>query len=124
MQIPPIHLNSGSKTWLHSFIQQFKKFFTTPIASRQQLGVILLLAFLYIFLPQMSPVDWDLYLENFWAAGLNLYADAKVVYPPWGLILMMPYYLMRAEGARMFSVLVIVQDLTRLWRPCGEGLIQ
>jgi hypothetical protein len=107
MHFRPILLNSGSKTWLHSFIQQFKEFFTTPIASRQQLGVILFLALIYIFLPQMSPVDWDLYLENFWAAGLNLYTDAKVVYPPWGLILMVPYYLMRAEGARMFSVLVI-----------------
>ena len=107
MQFPPIPLNSCSKTWLHSFIQQFKKFFTTPIASRQQLGVILFLAFLYIFLPQKPPIDWDLYNENYWSAGLHAYADQSIGSPPWALILMLPYYLMRAEGARMFSVLVV-----------------
>jgi hypothetical protein len=99
--------NSGSTVRLQSFIQQIKQLFTTPIASRQQLGVILFLAFLYIYIPQVSPVDWDLNTENFWSAGLNVYADPSKIYPPWGLILMAPYYLIRAEGARVFSVLVI-----------------
>ncbi len=102
-----IQINSGSTTRLQAFFQQLIELFTTPIASRQQFGVVLFLALLYIFIPQMSPVDWDLNTENFWAAGLNVYADTSVVYPPWGLILMVPYYLMRAEGARVFSVLVI-----------------
>lgn len=101
----PFHL--GLATRLHSFFRQFRELFTTPIASRQQWGVILFLATLYIFIPQSPPVDWDLNTQNFWAAGLNVYSNPSAVYPPWGLILMVPYYLMRAEGARVFSVLVI-----------------
>jgi hypothetical protein len=75
--------------------------------SRQQIGVILFLAFLYLFLPQRPPIDWDLYNENFWSAGWHAYDNQTIVSPPWAFILMMPYYLMRAEGARAFSVLVI-----------------
>jgi hypothetical protein len=107
MHIRSILTNSASTSKLHSFIQQIEELFTTPIASRQQLGVILLLAFLYVFIPQRIPVDWDLYNENFWSAGLNAYNNQSIVSPPWAFILMLPYYLMRAEGARMFSVLVI-----------------
>jgi hypothetical protein len=102
-----ILINPGSTTRLQAFIYYLKQLFITPIASRQQLGVILFLAFVYIFIPQMSPIDWDLNTKDLWAAGLNVYADPSKVYPPWGLILMVPYYLMRAEGARLFSVLVI-----------------
>jgi hypothetical protein len=98
---------SESKVWLQSFLQQLKDLFTTPIASRQQMGVILFLALLYIFIPQRTPADWDLYNENFWSAGLNAYHNQSIVSPPWAFILMLPYYLMRAEGARVFSVLVI-----------------
>lgn len=36
-----------------------------------------------------------------------MYRNPDRVYPPWGLILMLPYYLMRAEGSRFFSVIVI-----------------
>jgi hypothetical protein len=107
MQDRSITADSGSRLRLHSFAQQFSELFTTPISNARQWGVILFLAFLYIFIPQMQPVDWQLNTENLWSAGLNVYADPSKVYPPWGLILMVPYYLMRAEGARMFSVLVI-----------------
>ena len=102
-----ILVNSGSMTRLHSFFQHIKELFTTPIASRQQWGVIIFVASLAVFMPQISPVDWDLYTKDFWAVGLDVYSNPDQVYPPWGLILMVPYYLMRAEGARLFSVLVI-----------------
>lgn len=92
---------------LQSFASQVIMLFTTPIASRQQIGVILFLALLYIFLPQKPPIDWDLYNNNFWSGGIHAYNNQTIVSPPWAFILMMPYYLMRAEGARMFSVLVI-----------------
>jgi len=82
---------SGSKVWLQSFLQQLKDLFTTPIASRQQMGVILFLALLYIFIPQRTPADWDLYNENFWSAGLNAYHNQSIVSPPWAFILMLPY---------------------------------
>lgn len=99
-------INSGSIR-LNLFFGQVRELFTTPIASRQHFGVILFLALLYIFLPQRPPIDWDLYNENFWSAGLNAYHNQTIVSPPWAFILMMPYYLMRAEGARAFSVLII-----------------
>ena len=99
--------NSAATSRLQSFIVQIKQLFTSPIASRQQMGVILFLALLYIFIPQRSPVDWDLYNQNFWSAGFNAYHNQSIVSPPWAFILMLPYYLMRAEGTRMFSVLVI-----------------
>lgn len=102
-----ILINPDSTTRLQALIYYLKQLFITPIASRQQFGVILFLAFLYIFVPQMSPVDWDLNTKDLWATGLNVYTDPGKVYPPWGLILMVPYYIMRAEGARLFSVLVI-----------------
>lgn len=92
---------------LQSFASQFILLFTTPIESRQQIGVILFLAILYIFLPQYPPIDWDLYNNNFWSAGFHAYIDPTIISPPWAFILMVPYYLIRAEGARMFSVLVI-----------------
>jgi hypothetical protein len=100
-------VNQGSTTRLQAFIYYLKQLFMTPIASRGQFGVILFLACVYIFIPQMSPIDWDLNTKGLWASGLNVYADPSKVYPPWGLIFMVPYYLMRAEGARMLSVLVI-----------------
>jgi hypothetical protein len=107
MQIRSILIDSNSTSRFHSFTLQIKEFFTTPIVSRQQFGVILFLALFYIFIPQKQPIDWDLYNENYWSAGLNAYADPTIVSPPWAFILMVPYYLMRAEGARVFSVLVI-----------------
>ncbi len=106
MLIRSILTNSGLIR-LDSFWKQIKDLFTTPIASSQQFGVILFLAFLYIFIPQKPPIDWDLYNENFWSAGLHAYDDQSLVSPPWALILTVPYYLMRAEGARSLSVLVI-----------------
>lgn len=99
-------IDSGSIRF-NSFLKQAKDLFTTPIVTRQQFGVVLFLAFLYLFLPQRPPIDWDLYNENFWSAGLYTYHNQTIVSPPWAFILMMPYYLMRAEGARAFSVLVI-----------------
>ena len=107
MYIRSMLTNSAATSRLHSFGQQIKDLFTSPIASRQQMGVILFLALLYIFIPQRSPVDWNLYNENFWSVGLNAYHDQSTVSPPWAFIVMLPYYLMRAEGARVFSVLVI-----------------
>ena len=106
MNIHSNFINSGSLR-LNSFLEQAKGLFTNPINTRQQFGVVLFLAFLYIFLPQRPPIDWDLYNVNFWSAGLSAYNDQNIVSPPWAFILMVPYYLMRAEGARVFSVLVI-----------------
>jgi hypothetical protein len=58
-------------------------------------------------MPKMYPIDWDLNTIGFWSNFPNTYVNPNFVYPPWGLILMAPYQLMQAEGARFFSVLVI-----------------
>lgn len=100
-----VDTTSGNR--INLFLLEAKKLFCSPITTRQQMGVIVFLAILSIFFPQATPIDWDLNTQNFWSAGLSTYSDPSVVYPPWALILMVPYYLMRAEGARALSVLVI-----------------
>lgn len=93
---------------INFFSRQFKNIFFTPITTRQHWGVILLVACLFIFLPQFPPIDWDLITGDFWPEGLNAYDNpGQVVYPPWGLIILVPYYLAGAEGSRVLSVLVI-----------------
>lgn len=100
------------KTWFNtneadSFSSYFKNIFSRPISSPKQWIIIIFVAFLFIFVPQFPPTDWDLNTKDLWIDGLNMYDDPNRVYPPWGLILLVPYFLMRAEGARVFSVLVI-----------------
>lgn len=81
--------------------------FSTPITSLYQWGIIIFVGFAFIYMPQHHPIDWDLNTNGFWSEGLRMYQNPNRVYPPWGLILMVPYYLIRAEGARFFSVIVI-----------------
>ena len=91
----------------NEMIKLYKRIFLSPITSRLQGGIILLVAFLFIFHPQSPPIDWDLNVKDLWVDGLNMYDNPNRVYPPWGLILLVPYYLLRAEGSRIASVLVI-----------------
>lgn len=85
----------------------FKAIFHTPIENKWQYFVIFIMAAAYIFIQQVPPSDWVLNTSGFWSNFPHSYDNPNIVYPPWGLILMVPYWLMRAEGARFFSVLVI-----------------
>lgn len=70
--------------------------------------MIFIVGLLFIGMIQKVPNDWDLNTKGFWANFPQTYLNNQnFVYPPWGLILLLPYYLIRAEGARVLSVLTI-----------------
>jgi hypothetical protein len=80
---------------------------TTSIDSPRHWGVIVVVALMFIFLPQLPPPnDWERNTVGL-VRGLNIYQDPNSVYPPWGLVLLWPYYLMTAPGSRVASVLVM-----------------
>jgi hypothetical protein len=92
---------------LQSVRTQTEALFLTPITTAKQVIVVFVVALLLILTPQNPAIDWDLNTRGFWSDFPNVYDNPDRVYPPWGLILMIPYYLMRPEGARFFSGVVI-----------------
>lgn len=84
-----------------------QEIFTTPVSSYRKKIIILVVAAAFLFFPQQEPIDWVLNAEHFWSDVAHPYANPDVVYPPWGLILMLPYQWMQAAGARFLSVVVI-----------------
>jgi len=88
-------------------LKSIQSIFLTPVSSHYQKLIILLVAVLFIFLKENHPLDWDLNTRGFWSTFPDSYQNVNFVYPPWGLILMLPYKWMLPEGAKFFSVLVI-----------------
>lgn len=87
---------------------QLNELFLSPIDDCSKYFIILYVAMIYtFFVPQHFPTDWDLNTVGFWSDIPHTYKNPNFVYPPWGLILMLPYKLMHAAGARFFSVLVV-----------------
>jgi hypothetical protein len=84
-----------------------KELFITPIDNYRKSFIILYVAVIFIFVPQDLPTDWDLNTVGFWSDIPRTFKNPSFVYPPWGLILMLPYKFMRAEGVKFFSVLVV-----------------
>lgn len=80
--------------------------FLTPIVSRQQWGLIGLIALAFIAMPQLDYNDWERNTEGLFD-GLRIYHNPNAVYPPWALILLWPYYLLTSPGSRVASVLVV-----------------
>jgi len=89
------------------YTKRFKNIFCSPVENWSQYIIILIVALAFIFMPQHKPVDWNLNTDGYWSAFPNSYSDPTKVFPPWGLILTLPYYWIRAEGTRVLSVLVI-----------------
>jgi hypothetical protein len=86
----------------------FRTIFLTPPDSLIQILIILLMSLFYIWMPQKLPIDWDLNTKGFWSNIPQTYMiNRNFVYPPWGLILMLPYYLIHAVGARVLSAMLI-----------------
>lgn len=84
-----------------------KLFLAAPNSGAQQF-IILLVAVLFIWMPQRPPIDWDLYTRGFWSDLPQTYLNNPyAIAPPWGLLLLLPYYLMGAAGSRALSVLVV-----------------
>ncbi len=85
-----------------------KKIFLTRPTGWIQFGIVFAVALVFIWMPQREPIDWNLNLMGFWSNIPKTYIDnPNFVYPPWGLILLLPYYLIQAAGARILSVLTI-----------------
>jgi len=91
----------------------FVNFFKSPVTTRQQKAIIVLVAILFIWMPQLAPIDWNLNTQGFWSNFPDMYDAPDIVYPPWGLILMLPYWLMGAAGSRILSVITIGWLVTR-----------
>lgn len=87
----------------------FKQIFLANRFTWMQWSIILIISLLFIGMPQKPEGnDWELNTQGFWSDIPHTYLNNQnFVYPPWGLILLIPYYLMRAEGVRVLSVLTI-----------------
>lgn len=73
-----------------------------------QFLIILLVGVIFIWIPQKPLIDWDLYTKGFWSNIPQTYlSNRNFVSPPWGLILLLPYYLIHASGSRVLSVITI-----------------
>jgi hypothetical protein len=90
-----------------NFTVCLKELLFTPIDNYRKYFIVFLIAVVFIFMFPGIPNDWELNTAGFWSDVLHTYKNPNFVYPPWGLILMLPYKFMRAEGARFFSVLVV-----------------
>ena len=84
----------------------FRAVFAARIESYKQWIVIGVVALLFVIMPQVPINDWMRNAADL-PHGLALYHDPAYVYPPWALILMLPYYLIGAAGSRVASVLLI-----------------
>lgn len=90
-----------------SIFRSFKELISTPIDSFRHWGVIIVIALMFAFIPQVRPPnDWERNALGL-LQGLSIYQDSNAVYPPWALILLWPYYFMTAAGSRIASVFVI-----------------
>src|SRR5262249_54200514 len=84
----------------------FRQTFNSPVKSWRQWGVIAIVALCFAFMPQLPYNDWERNTNTLYK-GVNIYQDPNYVYPPWGLLLLLPYRLITDAGARIASVLVI-----------------
>ena len=80
--------------------------FHTPVHSPREWSLIVLVALLFIAMPQLPKNDWDRNVADL-PAALNIYHNPDYVYPPWALILFVPCYIVGAAGSRILSVLVV-----------------
>ena len=96
------------KTLLNRTFDTVKRLLLSTPNTLIQFLIILVMGLLYIWIPQKPPIDWDLNTKGFWSNIPQTYlSNRNFVYPPWGLILMLPYYAIHAAGARVLSVLTI-----------------
>ena len=92
----------------NSLLRGLKHMFFTPIEHWNQYLLILLLAVIVaISLPVHEVNDWTLNSAGLWDDVLHGYDNENRVYPPWAILLLLPFYWMRVEGVRFFSTLVI-----------------
>lgn len=74
--------------------------------------MLILVSFALIFTPQYDYNDWERNTDSL-HDGLRVYDNPNSVYPPWGLILLWPYYFLTSPGSRVASGLVVGLFATR-----------
>lgn len=80
--------------------------FTTQVSSYHQWIIIVVVALLFVFIPQVGNNDWQRNASQI-PLGLGIYSDPAYVYPPWALLLLYPHFALGAAGTRVASVLII-----------------
>ncbi|MCC6803961.1 MAG: DUF2029 domain-containing protein [Anaerolineae bacterium] len=80
--------------------------FTARIASYREWLFILLVAGLFVWMPQVPNTDWELNVSGI-IDGAAVSHNPAYVYPPWALILFLPAYAWGAVGTRVLSVVIV-----------------
>lgn len=79
---------------------------TRPLRTPRQLGVVLVILLVLGLTPSVTPTDWELNTADLWR-GTAIYENPSYVYPPWGLILLLPYQVIGVIGAKIASGAVV-----------------
>ncbi|MEP7293401.1 MAG: hypothetical protein ABI835_16575, partial [Chloroflexota bacterium] len=87
-------------------LNSLRAVFAAKIASYPQWIIIIVVALLFVLMPQLPNNDWQRNAARL-PLGLALYDDPAYVYPPWSLLLLFPHYLLGAAGTRLASVLLM-----------------
>lgn len=88
-------------------MRKIRDFFASPIQNPKQIFIVVFISILFIFLPQLPPSDWALNTVGLFENLLGVYQNPNFVYPPWALIPLSIYRLIRPEGTRVLSVIII-----------------
>ncbi len=84
----------------------FRAVFGARVASYRQWIVIVVVALIFVGMPQLPNNDWQRNAADL-PLGTAIYHDPAYVYPPWALVLLYPFYLLTAAGSRVATVLLI-----------------
>lgn len=90
------------------FICSMKAVFLCPITTRKHMFFIFIIACLTMLMPSVPEInDWELNTNGLWNDPLHIYENENRVYPPWAIILMIPFYWIHIPGTRLFSTLIL-----------------
>jgi hypothetical protein len=87
-------------------LKAFRTLFSQPIQTPLQWGIVAAFMLCYALLTTLPNDDWHRNAADL-PNGLLVYDNPAYVYPPWALILLYPYYLLTASGARAAAVLMV-----------------
>jgi hypothetical protein len=87
-------------------LKAFRTLFSQPIQTPLQWGIVAAFMLCYALLTTLPNDDWHRNAADL-PNGLLVYDNPAYVYPPWALLLLYPYYLLTASGARAAAVLMV-----------------
>lgn len=89
------------------FIKKVRDYFNSPLGTWQQWLWIIAAGLVAAMLPQKIGSDWEMNTQGLWSTFPDIYDLPYRIYPPWSVILFLPYYWMRAQGTAFLSVMTI-----------------